>query len=619
MSEGMKPAFRKVPSIGKARREISLKNITQVGDVNAVMKAFNQHLHLRLMKDRTVSTNHDYYTAIANAVRDKLAEKWIKTQQHYYQENPKRVYYLSMEFLMGRTLTNTMVNLQMSSIVEEALFQLGLDIEQIEDEENDAGLGNGGLGRLAACFLDSMATLGVAGYGYGIRYEYGIFSQKIDNGWQVEHPEDWLKFGNPWEQSRPEKAYEVQFYGRTDGESWKDAQIVLAIPYDTPIPGYATKTCNSLRLWSASSPKEFDLSYFNHGDYVKAVLDRNTAENITKVLYPNDNFFEGKELRLKQEYFMVSATMQDILRRFKQNVEGGTPVASALWSSLPDMVAIQLNDTHPALAIPELMRVLIDIEGLSWEAAWSICTKIFAYTNHTVLPEALERWAVSMIERLLPRHMQIIFEINHRHLIDVTRSYPGDVTKMQRMSLIEEGGEKRVNMAHLAIVGSHKVNGVSAIHTNIIKNETFKDFCEMTPDKFVNVTNGITPRRWLKLCNPSLAELITKSLDSEDWIRNLSELERLKALDNDEVFLGKVLEIKIANKRSVAAYIKEQYGIEVLPESLFDIQVKRIHEYKRQLMNVLHVVTLYNRIKKNPTANHVARTVIFGGKVSFII
>ncbi|KAK3849685.1 hypothetical protein Pcinc_043571 [Petrolisthes cinctipes] len=412
-----------------------------------------------------------------------------------------------------------MINLGIQSACDEALYQLGLDIEELEQLEEDAGLGNGGLGRLAACFLDSMATLGMAAYGYGIRYEYGIFAQKIKNGEQAEEPDDWLRFGNPWEKARPEYMIPVNFYGRvqdtpqgkkwvdTQGKKWVDTQIVFAMPYDNPIPGYKNNVVNTMRLWSAKSPNNFNLKFFNDGDYIQAVLDRNFAENISRVLYPNDNFFEGKELRLKQEYFMVAATLQDIIRRFKASKFGSK-----------DHVALQLNDTHPSLAIPELMRILVDIEGLTWARAWDICIKTCAYTNHTVLPEALERWPVSMLEHILPRHLQIIYEINHLHLQEVAKKWPGDMDRQGRMSLVEEHGEKRINMANLCIVGSHAVNGVAAIHSEIIKRDIFRDFYEMFPEKFQNKTNGITPRRWLLLCNPALADVIAEKI-GEEWGR----------------------------------------------------------------------------------------------------
>ncbi|GLH12593.1 Alpha-1,4 glucan phosphorylase [Gryllus bimaculatus] len=470
------------------RKQISVRGIAQVENVSTIKKTFNRHLHYTLVKDRNVATPRDYYFALAHSVKDNLVSRWIRTQQYYYEKDPKRVYYLSLEYYMGRTLQNTMINLGIQGACDEAMYQLGLDIEELEDLEEDAGLGNGGLGRLAACFLDSMATLGLAAYGYGIRYEYGIFTQKIRNGEQVEEPDDWLRFGNPWEKARPEYMLPVNFYGRVEqtpqGVKWVDTQVIFAMPYDSPVPGYGNNVVNTLRLWSAKSPVEFNLKFFNDGDYIQAVIDRNLAENISRVLYPNDNFFEGKELRLKQEYFMCAATLQDLIRRFKASKFGVRTAVRTNFEHFPDKVAIQLNDTHPSLAIPELMRILIDVEGLTWEQAWPIVVRTCAYTNHTVLPEALERWPVHLLETILPRHLQIIYHINFLHLQEVGKKYPGDLDRLRRMSLVEEGGEKRINMAHLCIVGSHAVNGVARIHSDIIKSDIFKDFYEMTPEKF---------------------------------------------------------------------------------------------------------------------------------------
>lgn len=520
---------------------------------------------------------------------------------------------------MGRSLTNTMINVGIQTACDEALYQLGLNIEELEDLEEDAGLGNGGLGRLAACFLDSMATLGIAAYGYGIRYEYGIFAQKIINGEQQEEPDDWLRFGNPWEKARPEYMIPVNFYGHVEdtpkGKKWLNTQVVFALPYDSPIPGYNNNVVNTLRLWSAKSPIDFDLKFFNDGDYIQAVLDRNLAENISRVLYPNDNFFEGKELRLKQEYFMCAATLQDIIRRFKSSKFGCRDHIRFNFELLPEKAAIQLNDTHPSLAIPELMRILVDIEGLPWDKAWEITVASCAYTNHTVLPEALERWPTSMLESILPRHMQIIYQINHLHLENVLNKWPGDLDRMRRMSLIEEEGEKRVNMAHLSIVGSHAVNGVARIHSEIIKKDLFKDFYELSPEKFQNKTNGITPRRWLLMCNPGLSDVISNQV-GEDWIVHLDQLQQLKKLAKDTSFQTEVMKVKQENKLRLAQLLEKDYKIKVNPASLFDIQVKRIHEYKRQLLNCLHIITLYNRIKKNPSAKFTPRTIMIGGKAA---
>ncbi|XP_036811202.1 glycogen phosphorylase, liver form [Oncorhynchus mykiss] len=599
------------------RKQISIRGIVGVENVAELKKGFNRHLHFTLVKDRNVATPRDYYFALAHTVRDHLVGRWIRTQQFYYETDPKRVYYLSLEFYMGRTLQNTMINLGLQNACDEAIYQLGLDMEDLEEMEEDAGLGNGGLGRLAACFLDSMATLGLAAYGYGIRYEYGIFNQKIKEGWQVEEADDWLRHGNPWEKARPEYMLPVHFYGRVEeskeGARWVDTQVVLAMPYDTPIPGYMNNTVNTMRLWSARAPNDFNLKDFNVGDYIQAVLDRNLAENISRVLYPNDNFFEGKELRLKQEYFVVAATLQDIIRRFKISKKGSTGPVS--FDSFPEKVAIQLNDTHPAMAIPELMRVFVDVEKLDWDTAWAITKRTFAYTNHTVLPEALERWPVGLLETLLPRHLQIIYRINQGHLDGIRALFPGDLERIRRMSLIEEDGGKRVNMAHLCIVGSHAVNGVAEIHSNIIKNDVFRDFSELEPDKFQNKTNGITPRRWLLLCNPGLAELIAEAI-GEEYVKDLSQLQKLNELVNDDAFIRDVSKVKQDNKVKFSQYLEKEYKVNINLSSMFDVHVKRIHEYKRQLLNCLHIITMYNRIKKNPKALFVPRTVIIGGKAA---
>uniref|UniRef100_A0A4W4EK36 Alpha-1,4 glucan phosphorylase n=1 Tax=Electrophorus electricus TaxID=8005 RepID=A0A4W4EK36_ELEEL len=536
------------------RKQISVRGIAGLGDVAEIKKSFNRHLHFTLVKDRNVATPRDYYFALAHTVRDHLVGRWIRTQQYYYEKDPKRVHYLSLEFYMGRTLQNTMVNLGLQNTCDEAIYQLGLDLEELEDIEEDAGLGNGGLGRLAACFLDSMATLGLAAYGYGIRYEFGIFNQKISNGWQVEEADDWLRYGNPWEKARPEYMLPVHFYGRVEhtgaGPKWVDTQ-----------------------------------------------------------------FFEGKELRLKQEYFVVAATLQDIIRRFKSSKFGCRDPVRTSFESFPDKVAIQLNDTHPALAIPELMRFFLDVEKMSWEKAWDITRRTCSYTNHTVLPEALERWPVYMFEKLLPRHLLIIYEINQRHLDMISALYPGDSERLRRMSLIEEGDPKRINMAHLCVVGSHAVNGVARIHSDIVKSTVFKDFYDVEPEKFQNKTNGITPRRWLLLCNPGLADIIAEKI-GEDFLKDLYQLRKLLDYINDDVFIRDVAKVKQENKQKLAVYLEKQYKVKINPESIFDIHVKRIHEYKRQLLNCLHIITYYNRIKKEPNKMFVPRTIMVGGKAA---
>lgn len=585
-------------------------------DAASLQRGFQEYLEFFLAKDRHTATSQDIYTALSLTVRNRLLERWIRTQETYYNQDVKRVYYLSLEFLMGRTLGNSLVNLGLMDECHKAMHKLGYDLEQIRELEWDAGLGNGGLGRLAACFLDSLASLEIPGYGYGIRYEYGIFNQKIVEGYQVEAPDNWLRYGNPWEIARPEYLYPVHFHGRVlqykDRNNrlvneWLDTEEVLAMAYDTPIPGYGNNTVNTLRLWSAKASRDFDFTYFNEGDYMKAVELKNDSENISKVLYPNDNVFEGKELRLKQEYFFVSATLQDIIRRYRKHHDN--------FDKFAERNAIQLNDTHPAIAIPELMRILVDIEGLSWEEAWEITTKTFAYTNHTVLPEALEKWTVELFEYLLPRHLQVIYEINHRFLNEVRYKYPGDEARLVRMSIIEEAPEKRIRMANLAIVGSHSINGVAALHTEIIKNELFLDFYEMYPERFNNKTNGITQRRWLKKCNPKLSNLISREI-GEAWTTDLYQLQQLKPLAEVASFRQEWQEVKKLNKEKLADLIKQENNLLVDTNSIFDCQIKRLHEYKRQLLNALHMITAYNKIKDNPTKDFVPRTIIVGGKAA---
>ncbi|GFQ93215.1 glycogen phosphorylase [Trichonephila clavata] len=610
---------KRTHSMLERRRQISVRSLATVDNVDEVKRTFNRHIHYTLVKDRNVATNRDYYFALAYSVKDYLVGRWIRTQQSYYENDPKRVSYLSLEYYMGRALTNTMINIGIKGICDEALYELGLDLEELADEEEDAGLGNGGLGRLAACFLDSMATLGLAAHGYGLRYDYGIFSQRISNGEQVEEADDWLALGNPWEKGRPEYMKEVHFFGRVlhddSGCRWVDTQIVWALPYDYPIPGYENNVVNTLRLWSAKSPTSFDLKFFNDGDYIRAVLDKNLAENITKVLYPNDNYFRGKQLRLQQEYFLVAATLQDIIRRYKSSKFGTREAVRNSFDQFPEKVAIQLNDTHPSLAIPELMRVLVDLERIPWDEAWDITFHTFAYTNHTVLPEALERWPVNLIGNLLPRHLEIIYEINARFLKEVKKRWPDDQDRIRRMSLIEEHPEKKINMAHLSIVGSHAVNGVAAIHSEILKKDIFKDFFEMTPQKFQNKTNGITPRRWLLLCNPGLADVISEKIGTT-WTKHLEELQQLKHFINDPAFLNALDKVKDLNKIKLTNYVMQFYSIRINPKSMFDIQVKRIHEYKRQVLNCLYIIAMYNRIRKHPDAPFVPRTVMIGGKAA---
>jgi len=581
-----------------------------------IIKSFLEHLEYTLGKDKYSATKYDRFNALAYAVRDHLVERWLDTQQAYYNSDNKRVYYISMEFLMGRTLANSLINLGLWNDFRDAINSLGNDFEGILNEEQDAGLGNGGLGRLAACFLDSMATMSIPAYGYGIRYEYGIFRQHIVDGAQLEIPDNWLRYRNPWELDRQEHLHTVKFYGRvvsTFGKSgkllreWVDTEDVMAMAYDTPIPGYQTHSVNTLRLWTAKSSREFDLKFFNEGNYIRAVEKKMQSETISKVLYPADNVIEGKELRFKQEYFLASATVHDVIYRFKKK--------HADMKLLPEKVAIQLNDTHPTLAIPELMRVLIDIEGLEWDDAFRVTQRTFAYTNHTILPEALEQWPVWFFEQILPRHLQIVYEINEQFLKEIKERFPGDHDRLSRMSIVEEHWERKIRMAHLAIVGSHSVNGVAALHSDILKNELFRDFYEMYPERFNNKTNGITQRRWLKMSNPTLSLLIDDYI-GDGWTRDLYELEKLRAVAGDPEFLRRWQSVKRQNKEGLCRYILQHNCIEVDPESLFDVQVKRIHEYKRQLLNVLHIITLFNRIKDNPAAQVVPRTFIFAGKAA---
>lgn len=596
--------------------EVFQESAVDLDPAMKVIKSFLEHMEYTLGKDKYTALQRDVYNALSYSVRDRLIERWLDTQQAYYNEDPKRVYYVSMEFLMGRSLENALINLEMLDNFRNAMESLGYDFPDILNEEQDAGLGNGGLGRLAACFLDSLATMSMPGYGYGIRYEYGIFRQKILDGAQVEVPDNWLRYPNPWEFDRQQHLHEVKFYGKVieskDGSGrvtheWVDTEHVMAMAHDTPIPGYGTHTVNTLRLWSAKASREFDLKFFNEGNYIRALEKKLTSENISKVLYPADNVQEGRELRLKQEYFLASATVYDVLYRFKK-------IHTDL-RLLPEKVVVQLNDTHPALCIPELMRVLMDHENFTWDDAWDITSRTFAYTNHTILPEALEKWPIWFFEQILPRHLLIIYEINERFLLQVRDLFPNDEARVERMSIIEEHWERRICMAHLAIIGSFSVNGVAALHSEILKKDLFRDFYEMYPDKFNNKTNGITQRRWLKMANPGLASLITEAI-GDGWIKDLDQLQRLRPLANDTVFRGRWQAINMAAKKRLAAYIFKHNCIAVDINSIFDCQVKRIHEYKRQLLNVLHIIALYNRLKTGQCGDIPARTFIFSGKAA---
>jgi glycogen phosphorylase len=598
----------------KSRTEPTLKGRVSV-TAEGFKQDFEHHLRYTLAKDRYTATNRDRYYALALAVRDRLIERWIATQQTHHRKNVKRVYYLSLEFLIGRLLGNNVINLQLEETCRSAMSDLGLDWNLLRDCEVDAGLGNGGLGRLAACFMDSMSTLGLPAVGYGLRYDYGIFNQQIANGYQVEQPDSWLKLGYPWEIAHPEFSFEVQFGGKVINRPgprgtewhWVDTTSVIGMPYDLPVLGFGGNTVNTLRLWSAKAADEFHLDDFNRGSYVDAVESKVLAENLTKVLYPNDNVFEGKELRLKQQYFFVSCSVQDILRRFK--ADGNK------WETFPDKAFMQLNDTHPALVIPELMRLLIDREGLGWDQAWSITTTSTGYTNHTILPEAMEKWNVDMFDRLLPRHLQIIFEINARFLRSVANRYPMDEDRLRRMSIIQEDGDKSVRMAHLAIVGSCSVNGVARLHTDLLKHHVLREFAEFSPGKFNNKTNGITPRRWLLKANPALSHLITESI-GDGWITDLDKLRQLEPFGKNEEFRNRFRAAKQHNKEVLAQYIARELGIQVSPASLFDVQVKRLHEYKRQLLLVLYAIVLYHRIKSGTRTNSVPRTFILAAKAA---
>lgn len=578
--------------------------------------SFLNSRHYGLAKDEFTATDYDNFMAAALTVRDRMIERWIQTQQRYHKHNTKRVYYLSMEFLIGRLLKSGLLNLGILEEARKALDGFGLDLDEICEQEFDAGLGNGGLGRLAACFLDSMATLGIPANGYGIMYDYGIFRQKIVNGYQVELPEEWLKLGYPWAFERPEYTIKVCYYGRTltqtgpDGKpavEWVDSEHVLAMPFDIPVPGYGNDVVNTLRLWSARSAEELDLSDFNAGDYLKACENKILSENISKVLYPNDKAHAGLELRLKQEYFFTAASVADIVRRFKLHNKD--------FRHFPDKVAIQLNDTHPTMAIVELMRLLIDAERLEWDEAWEITVKTFGYTNHTLLPEALETWPADLLGRLLPRHLEIIYEINNRFLREVANRYPGDVERLRRMSLVEEGNSKKVRMSHLSVVGSRSVNGVSGLHTDLLKSTLLKDFYELYPERFNSKTNGVTPRRWLLEANARLSALITHSI-GEGWVTDLEQLKKLLPHAGDSSFRRQWRRIKRENKEDLAAFIKSSTGISADPHSLFDIQVKRIHEYKRQLMFAFYLIHHYLQIKASPNGEYVPRTAVFGGKAA---
>ncbi|MBQ4358666.1 MAG: glycogen/starch/alpha-glucan phosphorylase [Proteobacteria bacterium] len=580
---------------------------------NTLVMAVVDHLRYTFAKNKKTASADDIYLAMSLAIRDRLIHRWMKTMKRYYENDAKRVYYLSAEYLLGRSMRNNLMNMGLYDTAKRLLAEHDLDLSEIEAHEPDPGLGNGGLGRLAACFLDSLATLGYPAVGYGIRYEFGIFRQSFKDGWQVESRDPWLERMNPWEIARPDRAATVNFGGHVEKRldengnlqcDWIDTTKVRGVPYDMPIAGYGTETVNSLRLWSAQATNDFNLGIFNAGDFRKAVEDKVISETISKVLYPADNNPEGRELRLKQQYFFVCCSIYDIVRRYKKTHKD--------FKQFADKVAIQLNDTHPAIAIAELMRVFIDIEKMKWEDAWSITERVFGYTNHTLLPEALERWPLPMFEKLLPRHLEIIYEINRRFLLRVHIAYPGDYEMQRRVSIIDETGEKFVRMANLAVIGSHSINGVAAIHSELVKTDLFPDFVKLFPERFNNKTNGVTPRRWMLSANPELSELITEKIGPE-WVTDCEQLKKLEAFVNDDAFLDRIIAIKQDNKRHFA---KTYLPFEVSENMLFDVQVKRIHEYKRQLLNVLHVIHTYRELKMHPSVDRVPRLVLFGGKAA---
>jgi len=573
-------------------------------------------LKFTLARDRDTATKRDWWIATSKAVQSIIIERMIETQAAHHDCNARRVYYFSLEFLMGRLFVNSMYSAGVVEEVEEALEKLGCDIEGLRNEEYDMALGNGGLGRLAACFLDSLATLDLPAIGYGIHYQYGLFKQEFRNGYQVELPDAWMQYGTPWEIVRPEHTTEIPVYGHVENifddlgnyvSKWVGWKKLLGVPYDIPIPGFGTKTVNFLRLWESRASEEFDFEAFNSGGYDQAVQEKNRSETVSKVLYPNDKTESGKELRLVQQYFLVACSLHDIFRRYLKS--------NTSWEAFADKVAIQLNDTHPALAIVELQRLLHDEKGLSWDAAWAVVTKTFAYTNHTLLPEALEKWSVGLFQKVLPRHLQIIFEINKRFLETVEARWPGDVEKKRVLSLIEEGAHQMVRMAHLSVIGSHSVNGVAALHTQLLKSQLFPEFDELYPGKFNNKTNGITPRRWLLACNPRLSELITSKI-GDGWARDLDKLRGLEQWADDPAFQNEFMAVKHANKVDLAHTIASLCGVEVDPSALFDVQIKRLHEYKRQHLNLLHILALYRRILQNPNEPVTPRVFIFAAKAA---
>jgi len=596
--------------LAKLRSQYGVGPIQLTGTESAL---YERHLLFDNVVDLTVADARERFEAVARSVRDILSQRWIYTDKTYERANPKRVYYLSMEFLIGRSLANNVTNLMLDPVMKQAVKQRNLDWPEVLEREPDAGLGNGGLGRLAACFLDSMATMQLPAIGYGLRYEYGIFKQTIQNGWQHEQPDNWLRRVDPWEVARRHENVEVKLNcsfelhgGSLRGVPGRPSTLI-GIPFDRPVVGYGGKNINTLRLWAAGAPDYFDFQEFSSGDFVAALAETLAAESLTRVLYPDDSTTMGKALRFVQEYFLVACSLADLLRRFRR----GNPD----WNALPDKVAIQLNDTHPTMAVPELMRVLLDDAHLGWDQAWDITNRTLAYTNHTLLPEALEKWPVAWFETMLPRHLEIIYEINRRLLAAVRTRFPGEEGRIQHVSLIEEGPAKQVRMANLAIVGSHSTNGVAAIHSQLLRTMTVKDLAEVFPERFSNKTNGVTPRRWLLLANPPLAQTITEAI-GDGWITDLSQLSKLKSLADDKVLHAAFLNAKREAKIQFATWLKMTSGQTVDPDTILDSQVKRIHEYKRQLLNALRIVVLYNRLRENPDLKMPPRTFLFSGKAA---
>lgn len=608
-------------TITKVRKKINSPALTNAPplpmDAAGIARGFRHYYTHSLGRDKYCRSAHYRYLALALTVRDRIMERWKNTRYAYEESDCKRGYYLSLEFLMGRTLGNAALSLGITGQTSEALHSAGLELEDLIEAESDAGLGNGGLGRLAACFLDSCATLQLPVTGYGIRYEYGMFRQKIEGGRQVEEPDHWLRGSNPWELPRPEYSQKIHYGGRSEFYSdysgnplvrWVDTLDVLAVPYDIPIPGYLNGTINTLRLWKAAATDEFDLGEFNAGSYPESVSTKNAAENITMVLYPNDASENGKELRLKQQYFLASASLQDVLARWMIVKKGN-------FSDFADKNVFQLNDTHPSCAVPELMRLLLDEHGMGWDTAWGITRRTMAYTNHTLLPEALEKWPLELFRRLLPRILDIILEINAHFLTEVANHWPGNTEKQRQMSIIEEGSDPQVRMAYLAIVGSFSVNGVAALHSKLLAEGLFRDFYKLWPAKFNNKTNGVTPRRWLSWCNPDLRELLSESI-GDGWVKDLQQISTILPLADNTEFRSRWQQVKRKNKERLATLVYEDCGVEFNPDSLFDVQVKRIHEYKRQLLNTLHVIHLYDRIKRGDAAEWTNRCVLIGGKAA---